>query len=320
MTVLCDYRHMNVDDYQDAVEEIKHDYEHRINALLTAIGYAAIELGWQWDGSCGDRSCDSDSNWVINVTQGSSSVDFTFAIVESLRLEDSTDGINFTLRASHEGGYLLGIMEPCNFTNGEWVDVSNRAAIEKRFSLFTNKGPDAFVEWLSPPKDEKRRHRLSSARLITEPHGLCDRSRICLEHRQDKSVKSCKPRTRRPSVTRFTEAKEMPVIKARFVQFTKRTGGPKLRWLELRLDEAGIAHRRNGSSFHAPILEVDKDKLDASWAILSGKLDDADSRSIDDMDDEDPYFLAVLQEDDPGFLGGVPAAGPRPRRRRRRRV
>lgn len=63
--------------------------------------------------------------------------------------------------------------------------------------------------------------------------------------------------------------------------FTRRTDDPKLTWLELQLTEAGIPHRRNGESWHAPILEVPADQLDAAWAILD---------PVDDIPDDDPMF------------------------------
>ncbi len=64
--------------------------------------------------------------------------------------------------------------------------------------------------------------------------------------------------------------------------FTKRTDDPKLAWLERKLTEAGIKHRRNGSSFHAPILEVEESKLDDAWAILT---------PVDNIPDDDPRWL-----------------------------
>lgn len=66
-----------------------------------------------------------------------------------------------------------------------------------------------------------------------------------------------------------------------WVLFTKRTESPKLAWLEHQLDEAGIPHRRNGSSFHAPILEVPENRLGAAWSILD---------PVDDIPDDDPMF------------------------------
>lgn len=67
----------------------------------------------------------------------------------------------------------------------------------------------------------------------------------------------------------------------KWVRFTKRTEDPKLRWLERQLTVAGIRHRRNGHSFHAPVLEVPEHQLEAAWAIL---------RPVDDVDDDDERF------------------------------
>lgn len=68
----------------------------------------------------------------------------------------------------------------------------------------------------------------------------------------------------------------------RWERFTKRTEDPKLSWLERRLTEAGIPHRRNGASWHAPILEVAAERLDDAWEILT---------PVDDVDDDDPRWL-----------------------------
>ena len=64
-------------------------------------------------------------------------------------------------------------------------------------------------------------------------------------------------------------------------RMTKRTDDPKLAWLERQLDKAGIAHRRNGESFHAPIMEVDTSKYDEAWKILD---------PVDDIPDHDPMW------------------------------
>ena len=66
-----------------------------------------------------------------------------------------------------------------------------------------------------------------------------------------------------------------------WVLFTKRTDDPKLAWLQRQLKAAGIPNRRNGWSFHAPILEVPEEYEDAAWAILT---------PVDDIDDDDPRF------------------------------
>lgn len=67
-----------------------------------------------------------------------------------------------------------------------------------------------------------------------------------------------------------------------WVLFTKRTEDPKLSWLQARLTEAGIANKRQGYSFHGPILLVDAAKEDAAWDILT---------PVDNVDDDDPRFV-----------------------------
>ncbi|MHB8387663.1 hypothetical protein [Metallibacterium sp.] len=64
-------------------------------------------------------------------------------------------------------------------------------------------------------------------------------------------------------------------------RLTKRTEDPKLAWLEAQLTAAGIEHRRNGESFHAPILEVSADRWDDAWSILD---------PVDDVPDDHPSF------------------------------
>jgi hypothetical protein len=81
---------------------------------------------------------------------------------------------------------------------------------------------------------------------------------------------------------------------SRFVLFTKRTDDPKLAYLEHLLTEAEIPHQRNGSSFHAPILEVPEGRLDEAWAILNRKID---ARRLDDIEDDDPMFLGYRPRD-----------------------
>lgn len=67
----------------------------------------------------------------------------------------------------------------------------------------------------------------------------------------------------------------------RWTDFTKRTNDPKLAWLECQLLKAGIPSRRSGFSFHAPLLEVPEEHLDAAWAILN---------PVDDVEDDDPRW------------------------------
>jgi hypothetical protein len=71
------------------------------------------------------------------------------------------------------------------------------------------------------------------------------------------------------------------LIAHQWVMFTKRTNDPKLAFLEKELARHGIKSRRNGESFHAPILEVKRKDLDKAWTILT---------PIDVIDDDDPRF------------------------------
>lgn len=75
-----------------------------------------------------------------------------------------------------------------------------------------------------------------------------------------------------------------------FKQFTKRTDDPKLAYIERWLDRLGIAHRRAGHSWHAPILQVDAARLDEAWALLSQEVD---GRSFDDIPDDDDMFKEI---------------------------
>ena len=72
--------------------------------------------------------------------------------------------------------------------------------------------------------------------------------------------------------------------KIEWEQLCKRTNDPKLAWLEDELSYHGIANRKNGESWHAPILEVDKSKIDKAWEILD---------PIDDIPDDDERWLTI---------------------------
>ena len=80
----------------------------------------------------------------------------------------------------------------------------------------------------------------------------------------------------------------------KFVQFTKHTDDPKLAYMEHRLTEAGIPHRRNGHSFHAPIMEVAEDKYDAAEDILLEKWGD---EYFDDIPEDHPEFIGYEPHD-----------------------
>ena len=69
----------------------------------------------------------------------------------------------------------------------------------------------------------------------------------------------------------------------------KRTDDPKLAWMERWFQSRGIPTRRNGHSFHAPILEVPAEHHDTAWKMLSEKLPRR-RMTVDDMPDDHPLF------------------------------
>ena len=68
-----------------------------------------------------------------------------------------------------------------------------------------------------------------------------------------------------------------------WVTICRRTNDPKLAWLERQFDDHKnpIPHRRNGESWHAPILEVPEDRYIDAQDIL---------HPVDDIDDDDPRW------------------------------
>jgi hypothetical protein len=84
-----------------------------------------------------------------------------------------------------------------------------------------------------------------------------------------------------------------------WARFTRRTDEPKLSWIEMRLDQEGIEHRRNGHSFHAPILEVQADRIADAWAIIEAPIGEIHIFTpgvitIDDLPDTHTFFLRDL--------------------------
>jgi hypothetical protein len=80
------------------------------------------------------------------------------------------------------------------------------------------------------------------------------------------------------------------VVAPEWVLWCKRTNDPKLTWIERELDKLGIPHRRNGESFHAPILEVPKDRESEAEAILQRRVG---RYTIDDIRDDHPRWEAT---------------------------
>ncbi len=73
-----------------------------------------------------------------------------------------------------------------------------------------------------------------------------------------------------------------------WVMATKRTDDPKLAYIERRLDAMGVEHRRNGHSFHAPIMEVREGCEGFVDGILSEPWGDT---ILDEVADDDPSFV-----------------------------
>lgn len=85
-------------------------------------------------------------------------------------------------------------------------------------------------------------------------------------------------------------------VEERFERFTKRTDFPKLGYVIHQLNELGIASIVHGRSFHAPLLYVERGKLDEAWQILT---------PIDDVPDDDPRFFAFQHtQSDTDLYGG----------------
>lgn len=87
-----------------------------------------------------------------------------------------------------------------------------------------------------------------------------------------------------------------------FIQFTKRTNEPKLTHLESLLTERFIEHRRNGESFHAPILEVEALKAEQALEILDADIF-GDGRAYDDIPDDDDVFTQLYFDNDDDGCG-----------------
>jgi hypothetical protein len=80
-----------------------------------------------------------------------------------------------------------------------------------------------------------------------------------------------------------------------WTQITKRTNDPKLTHFEKLLADNGIPSRRHGESFHAPILQVTKDKHEKAYGLLSSDVF-GDGSNYDEIPDDDPVFVEAYIE------------------------
>jgi hypothetical protein len=81
-----------------------------------------------------------------------------------------------------------------------------------------------------------------------------------------------------------------------WVTLCRRTKDPKLAYLESSLTDMQIPHRRNGESFHAPILEVPHDRHAEAEAFLDSAFNDIYAR-VDDVPDNHPIFKGHFPHD-----------------------
>jgi hypothetical protein len=82
----------------------------------------------------------------------------------------------------------------------------------------------------------------------------------------------------------------------KYVTLCKRTGDPKLTAIEVLLDNLRIAHRRNGESWHAPILEVQERDIEKAWGLLSKRDKRWGSKHLDDVRDDAPCWSRIIDE------------------------
>jgi len=126
---------------------------------------------------------------------------------------------------------------------------------------------------LKPDERGRAREAIRKARIAVN-----NAARAFDKGRYRASVSSCQEATGRLE----TAVANMEESDMKWEQITKCTEDPKLAWLESRLDEAGIANRREGETRNAPILEVDASKLDEARDIPS---------PVDDIPDDDERFV-----------------------------
>lgn len=81
----------------------------------------------------------------------------------------------------------------------------------------------------------------------------------------------------------------MSALPTVWVAAFRRTNDPKLAYVEHVLTVRGIPHRRNGHSWHAPILEVPAEHQEAAWNLL-GEDVFGDGEDFDVIPDDDSVF------------------------------
>lgn len=141
---------MNRAECEAHIEAIRASYEPRVLAILTSIGEAFRAAEWGWNGTIDDLT-DGEYAWGIVVRKpghpvddppADDDVDVRFDIAEERENEGGDGlGIAFNLAITKVGGEVVGGMCPDNYSNDLWIAPDDRAAIEKRFSLFECANP-----------------------------------------------------------------------------------------------------------------------------------------------------------------------------------
>jgi hypothetical protein len=73
-------------------------------------------------------------------------VDVRLTMAESMTYGDGTEGVNFALDITGEGGRILGGMTPYNYSPDVWVPVRDSAAVSDRLALLEGADPDSAVD------------------------------------------------------------------------------------------------------------------------------------------------------------------------------
>lgn len=135
-------------DYGKQVESVKDRYNNRILAVLARIRDAIREAGFQ----CSDPEPMHHDRfeWSFGAGRTKPGDAFVnFAIAEKPDYEGEGTGITFHLTILEDGGRVLGVFSPFNFTSAAWIDVTDGDAIEDRFALFETLDPNEMVASLA---------------------------------------------------------------------------------------------------------------------------------------------------------------------------
>ena len=135
-------------DYEAQVEAVKDRYNDRILAILAGIRDAVREAGLQCDdpeATHGDRF-----EWSFGVGPTKPRDAFVNLLVtEEPDYEGEGTGTTFHLTILENGGRVLGVFSPFNFTPEVWIDVADSDAIEDRFALFECLDPAEIADLLA---------------------------------------------------------------------------------------------------------------------------------------------------------------------------